>query len=120
MAKKKADMSAARNLAAAIGTSGMTPSEAIMVGGSVNNAPSAHNAHDVPSTHDAQATTSVNTKRKRINMAFSNENIEDMRLAANAMGVSQTEFTNMVLREWFDAHESDLAAFRSARSKFEV
>ena len=116
MAKKKADMSAARNLAAAIGASGMNPSETIMVGG-VNNAPTAHDAHGV---QDAQANTSANTKRKRINMAFSDANIEDMRLAANAMGVSQTEFTNMVLREWFDAHESDLAAFRSARSKFEA
>lgn len=49
-------------------------------------------------------------------MAFTDENIADMRLAASAYGVSQTEFTNRVLREWFDSHAEELEAFKSARA----
>lgn len=55
-------------------------------------------------------------KRRRINMAFSDENMDDMQIAASAMGVSQTELVNRVLRDWFDAHERELGVWRAARN----
>lgn len=113
MAKKKTDLSAAKSLTAKIGRIDMNPSEALIAGVQVQG------THKAPSTHDAQSLSRHDGKRKRINMAFTDENIADMRLAASAYGVSQTEFTNRVLREWFDSHAEELEAFKSARAALE-
>lgn len=113
MTKRKTDLSAAKSLTAKIGRIDMNPSEALIAGMQVqgtHEAPSTHN------THDAQSSSRPDGKRRRINMAFTDENIADMRLAASAYGVSQTEFTNRVLREWFDSHAEELEAFKSARA----
>ena len=117
MARKKLDMGAAQSLAGGIGRSGFNPSEALLMGASTQDTQNALDTQDKHNTH--QLTSRSDGKRKRINMAFTDENMADMRLAASAYGVSQTEFTNRVLREWFDSHETELAAFRSARAKLE-
>lgn len=116
MAKRKTDLSAAKSLTAKIGRIDMNPSEALIAGMQVQGTHEAPNTHDTYDTHDTQSSSRHDGKRKRINMAFTDENIADMRLAASAYGVSQTEFTNRVLREWFDSHAEELEAFKSARA----
>lgn len=122
LAKKKTDVSAARSLVAAIGPNGLNPSAVILTGSNSGEDVSPRHVHHVQGAYDAQsaqASSGGKSKRKRINMAFTDENIADMRIAAAAFGVSQTEFTNMVLREWFESHRTELAAYKSATAAFE-
>ena len=117
LAKKKTDVSSARDLIASMGPVGLSPSEAILTGATALPG-SSNYAHDAHNAHDAHGSNCVKTKRKSINMAFTDDNIENMRIASGALGISQTEFTNRVLREWFESHESELAAFKSASAAF--
>lgn len=117
LSKKKTDVSAARDLVASMGPVGMSPSAAILTG-TIPSSTASESVHDAQHAQHAQCFNSGKVKRKRINMAFTDENIEDMRIASSALGVSQTEFTNRVLREWFESHKSELATFKSASAAF--
>lgn len=103
MPRKKTDMTAAESLIRgmpALGAHGQTPVRSV--------------ANDSVPSGGRRA----DGKRRRINMAFTDDNMDDMQIAASAMGVSQTELVNRVLRDWFDAHERELGVWRAARDVF--
>ena len=71
------------------------------ISAAAQEAQEAHGAHDTQGTpHTQEAQESRSTRRQklaRINMAFSDQNIEYLRRISRLRGVSQTEYVNSLI-----------------------